>query len=143
MKKTKNFVKWFVLGLLCTILTIICVMTEQRIRWITGLGVFSAGFFVLAFMQLFDKNGDSTLVIEDIFRMNPNGCVVVGGVKGSMAVNQKVSVKSQDDVLLKTKINGIEVMGKPSSVAVNTHAALYFKEVEPEQLMIGATVVSE
>lgn len=76
------------------------------------------------------------LIVEDIFRMNPQGCVVVGYVKGRLRVNETVVIRNRYGGVIRTTIDGIEIFRESKPAAVDTPAALYFKAVEPETVFI-------
>lgn len=85
----------------------------------------------------------STYVVEDVFKINPKGCVVVGTIQGTFVVGKKVTITCQDGKQIKTTLNAIEVKRQQLKVATNTPAGLLFREVEPDSIHKGDTISCE
>ena len=81
------------------------------------------------------------MVVEDVFAMNSGGCVVVGGVHGGFAVGEKVVIVDRAGKEIKTKIGGIEINRKNVRAAADTPVALYFKDIELNEINKGDVVI--
>uniref|UniRef100_UPI0040577D32 hypothetical protein n=1 Tax=Acetatifactor sp. TaxID=1872090 RepID=UPI0040577D32 len=142
--------KWLLVGGIFAILTVVCFAFETKVglrrhRFTAGCGIIAVVSFVTGVSQLFDKKVGtvSTLVIEDIFKMNSGGCVVVGTVKGTLAVGEKITIQDLYGNTIKTTIDGMEINRKQTKVATNTPVALLFKHIEPDRLQKGDIVSYE
>lgn len=123
MKKLGNLLKWLLAGIVFLGLGAAAYVFESD----GGYG------FSLIIKEPFVPG---YLFVEDIFRMKPEGCVVVGYVKGRLRVNEPVTIRNRYGTVIRTTIDGIEVFKKKKPAAVDTPAALYFRTVEPEMIYI-------
>ncbi len=149
-KRLKSGLKWLLLGVVCAILTVVFFKIEKeygfrRYRFTAGCGLIAVVSLVTGVKQFFDKKVGtvSTLVIEDIFKINPQGCVVVGIVKGTMVAGEKVFIEEQSGNTIKTTINGMEINHKQVKVAVDTPVALFFRNIEPDRIHKGDIISYE
>ncbi len=147
MKKIGNLLKWLLAGIVFLGLGAAAYVFESdggyefslnRYRLTSScliLGVFCvAAAVILPFIK--EPFVPGYLFVEDIFRMKPEGCVVVGYVKGRLRVNEPVTIRNRYGTVIRTTIDGIEVFKKKKPAAVDTPAALYFRTVEPEMIYI-------
>ncbi len=147
-KNSVKAIKWLLLGIIFTVFTFICFLTEKasggRYRLTAGSGLISIICFTAVIWSFMGKMNSQkgSLIIEDIFTMNSGGCVVTGTVQGAFSVGEKVAVTEQNTVISEAKIHGIEIHSRAAKAAVNTPAALYLKEIEPNKLHRNAVVRS-
>lgn len=147
-KRLLRSLKWLALFMIFVPLTVIAFIFERensfRLPLTAGCGFIALLSIFASIYALFDRNigKKSTMVIEDIFRLK-NGSVVVGYIKGGMAVGEKVTITSKyrDDTI--AKINDIEINRHKKKAAINTYAALYFKHVDADNLYKGDIVIYE
>ena len=69
--------------------------------------------------------------------MKPEGCVVVGYVKGRLQVNEPVTIRNRYGTVIRTTIDGIEVFQKEDARGGRHSCGFVFQEtVEPEMIYI-------
>ena len=142
--RIKNILKWILCGIIAAILTILCFQIEikqESSRYILTVGCGLIAFICIltgiSYIIKQPSEQTSILVIEDIFKMNPKGCVVVGNVQGSIMIKTKITIHCQNGNIIKTKIYDMEIKQRKTKVATNTPVAIYLKHVEPEVLHKG------
>lgn len=148
MKRAGKIIKYFLLGILGIIATIICFYFEseydmKRYRLTVGCAFITIAFFVsgcLSFSKKNDRKG--VMEIEDIFKMKTGGVVVVGFVHGCFLVKDHVEVH-QNSHIIKSKIHAMEIQGKKAQGAKDCYAALYLKDIDPSEIHIHDTVSFE
>ena len=144
----KKAAKWLLLGVGFSILTVVCFRIESnaggRYRLTAGSGMIAVICLASVVLSLRGQmtRQEGKLIIEDIFQTRSGGCVVTGVVQGGLMTGEKVMIGDETEKSIKTKICGIEVYRKRVKAAVNTPAALYFKDVSPNQIHRGDIVSS-
>ena len=146
MKRIGKAFMWLLAAIVLGILTVVFFRMEHgeggRYRLTVGCGLLTVVCLAAVCWSLAGKMQDTAgeMVVEDIFKMNPRGCVVVGKVQGGFYTGEKVLIDDRNGEPVKAKINGIEVRKERVPSAMNTPAALYFKQIEPDQIRKGARI---
>jgi len=140
MNRVKNALKWGLLGCAMIVLTVIMYFFEKgrggRYKYTALFLVLSIGCFVVTFIDIFDKNQfvKGTLIVEDVFTMTRKGCVVVGYVEGRLQNYEKIIITDKNNNKIQTKIYSMEIGGISKICAIDTKAALFLKDIEPNQV---------
>lgn len=146
-KKLKKALKWLLLGVVFGTLTVVFYIIERetggRYRLTAGCGMITAVCLIAAGWSLTGKMNDQAgmMVVEDVFAMNSGGCVVVGGVHGVLWSGERVVIVDRAGKEIKTKIGGIEINRKNVRAAADTPVALYFKDIELNEINKGDVVI--
>ena len=147
-KKLKKTIKWLMLGIASGIFTVVFYMIEResggRYRLTAGCGLITLICLTAAIWSFIGKMNDRTgmMIVEDIFTMNSGGCVVAGGVQGVLWSGERVVIVDRAGKEIRTKIGSIEINRKSVRVATDTPAALYFKDIESNEINKGDVVIS-
>jgi len=123
MKKLGNLLKWLLAGIVFLGLGAAAYVFESdggygfslnRYRLTSScliLGVFCvAAAVILPFIK--EPFVPGYLFVEDIFRMKPEGCVVVGYVKGRLRVNEPVTIRFRVDTIYRDRYVSLYLDGE-------------------------------
>lgn len=86
-----------------------------------------------------NEKGYFIYIIEDVFRLKAQGCVVVGNVQGTdIHLNDKACVCVSNGATLYTKIGGLENgSGKLSVGKSGTHVGILLPNISPDHIQKG------